>query len=83
MHTKITTLTYSNIDALSYALHHKDTRPDFQVTLGATIAIFETSAQLAANWVRESKQILGAGGQGNQHPAKSLSAVIRKLEKQA
>lgn len=80
MLTKITTLTYSNIDALSIAL--KENRPDFQVTLGATIAIFETSPQLAANWVRMTKVMLGAGGQGNQHPAKSLSAVIRKLEKQ-
>jgi hypothetical protein len=81
MLTKITTLTYSNIDALSIAL--RENRPDFNVTLGATIAIFETSAQLAAKWVRDAKVVLGAGGQGNQHPAKSLSAVIRKLEKQA
>lgn len=80
MLTKITTLTYSNIDALSIAL--KENRPDFNVTLGATIAIFETSPEMAASWVRVSKQILGLGGQGNQHPAKSLSAVIRKLEKQ-
>lgn len=83
MNTKITALTYSNIDALSVAIKHPQTRPSFNVTLGATIAIFETSAQLAAKWVRDAKVVLGAGGQGNQHPAKSLSAVIRKLEKQA
>lgn len=80
MLTKITTLTYSNIDALSIAL--KENRPDFNVTLGATIAVFETSPELASNWVHVTKRQLGAGGQGNQHPAKSLSAVIRKLNKQ-
>lgn len=81
MNTKITALTYSNIDALSVAIKNPRTRPDFQITLGATIAIFETSPSLAALWVREAKRVLGAGGQGNQHPAKSLSAVIRKLGK--
>lgn len=76
---KVKTLTPSNVQALTEARDAGLVRSDTIIT--ATTATFQCSAADAAEDLRAAKMVLGQGGRGNEHPAKSLSAVIRKLER--
>jgi hypothetical protein len=81
MTVKITTLTYSNIDALHVAVRESGILQPRDVTLGKTIATFHTDERTALALVNSAIDTLAQSYGRRGHPVQSLQAVRRKLER--
>lgn len=74
---KLSKLTHDNVAALRETLTAEELAT---VTLGKTYAVFGTDAAAARRMVEQAKQRATATGGARNHPAASLSAVLRKLD---
>jgi hypothetical protein len=80
MDVKITTLTYSNIDALHVAVN-AGYLPVSELQINKTTAVFHTDARTALALVNNAIESLAAKHGRRGHPVQSLQAVRRKLER--